>query len=134
MNQIYTNFPQSTGGSQSINFGIWWDGDLLREILDKVVINKFNYTTKGTDRLFTVYNEGGASDINGTKSNPCLVADIWGDWREEVIFRANTNDALLLFTTTYESAEMLYTLMHDPTYRVAVAWQNVGSGKGKNYG
>ncbi|HPM12105.1 MAG TPA: hypothetical protein PK734_01295, partial [Bacteroidales bacterium] len=125
-NQIYTNFPQSTGGSQSINFGIWWDGDLLREILDKVVINKFNYTTKGTDRLFTVYNEGGASDINGTKSNPCLVADIWGDWREEVIFRANTNDALLLFTTTYESAEMLYTLMHDPTYRVAVAWQNVG--------
>jgi rhamnogalacturonan endolyase len=131
---IYTNFPQSTGGSQSINFGIWWDGDLLREILDKVVINKFNYTSKATDRLFTVYNEGGASDINGTKSNPCLVADIFGDWREEVIFRAATNDALLLFPTTYESTEMLYTLMHDPTYRLSIAWQNVAYNQPPNPG
>ncbi len=122
---LYPNVPISTGSSQSINFGIWWDGDLLREILDKTVINKFNYNTKNSDRLFTIYNEG-ASDINGTKSNPCLVADIWGDWREEVIFRASTNDALLLFSTTYETNEMLYTLMHDPTYRLAIAWQNVG--------
>lgn len=122
---LYKSFPVSTGGSQSINFGVWWDGDLLREILDKVVINKFNYTTQGSDRLLTMYNEG-ASDNNGTKSNPCLVADIWGDWREEVLLRASTNDALLLFSTTYETDEMLYTLMHDPVYRMAIAWQNVG--------
>ena len=124
-NQIYSEYPQSTGGSQSINMGIWWDGDLLREILDKTVINKFNYSSRTTDRLYTIYNEG-AADINGTKSNPCLVADILGDWREEVIYRASTNDALFLFATTYESNELLYTLMHDPTYRLAIAWQNVG--------
>ena len=126
--QIYTTYPTSTGGSTSINMGIWWTGDLLREILDKAVINKFNYTNRTTDRIYTIYNAAGTNsvgDINGTKSNPNLVADLFGDWREEVIFRATTNDALYVFTTTYETNHMLYTLMHDPQYRVAIAWQNV---------
>jgi len=123
-NVIHTKLPSSTGGGVSINMGIWWDGDLLKEILDKTVINKYNYNTEGTDRLFTIYNEG-ITDINGTKSNPSLVADILGDWREEVIFPESTGDALILFATPYESDELLYTLMHDAQYRCAIAWQNV---------
>ena len=106
-----------------VNFGIWWDGDLLREILDKNTISKWNPSAKTTDRLLTASN---ASSINGTKAVPMLSADILGDWREEVILKGNDDSSLELFTTTIPSSFKLYTLMHDAQYRVAIAWQNTG--------
>jgi rhamnogalacturonan endolyase len=105
------------------NFGIWWDGDLLREILDKNTISKWNSTAKTTDRLLTASN---ASSINGTKAVPMLSADILGDWREEVILKGNDDSSLELFTTTVASNFKLYTLMQDAQYRTAIAWQNTG--------
>jgi len=62
---------------------------------------------------------------NGTKSNPCLHADILGDWREEVIWRTSDNKELRIFTTTIPADRRFYTLMHDPVYRLSVTWQNV---------
>ncbi|MCA1745210.1 MAG: hypothetical protein LC643_05810 [Bacteroidales bacterium] len=47
-----------------------------------------------------------------------------GDWREEVVLRREDNEALRVYTTTMPTAHRLYTLMHDPVYRVAVSWQN----------
>jgi hypothetical protein len=54
-----------------------------------------------------------------------LVADLLGDWREEVIWRESNNSALRIYTTTDVTARRIYTLMHDPQYRVAISWQNV---------
>ena len=68
----------------------------------------------------------GAASNNGTKSTPALAADILGDWREEVIWRAEDNESLRIYTTTVPAADRFYTLMHDPQYRMAIAWQNVG--------
>ncbi|MBE0344011.1 rhamnogalacturonan lyase, partial [Paenibacillus sp. 28ISP30-2] len=51
--------------------------------------------------------------------------DLFGDWREEVIWRKSDNSALRIYTTPYESEYRFYTLMHDPLYRLSVAWQNV---------
>jgi rhamnogalacturonan endolyase len=85
----------------STNFLIWWDGDLSRELLDGNHIDKYK-----AGRLFTA--EGCVSN-NGSKSTPALSADLFGDWREEVIFRTADNQ----------------NLMHDPQYRLAVATQNV---------
>jgi len=67
----------------------------------------------------------GYSSNNGTKATPNLSADIFGDWREEVIFRSNDNSSLRIFTTTDTSHVRRYTLMHDAVYRLSVAWQNV---------
>jgi rhamnogalacturonan endolyase len=109
----------------SINFAIWWDDDPIREILDRTVIDKWNTNSSSTDRLLTAYNFGAAQN-NGTKANPGLSADIIGDWREEVIWRHDNNQQLLIFTTTDVTDMRLFTLMHDPQYRVAIAWQNAG--------
>lgn len=108
----------------SMNFAIWWDGDLSREILDGTKLDKWNPNTNSVDRLMTIYNYGTATQINGTKANPCLSADLLGDWREEMIYRSADNTKLLLFTTTIPTTNRIYTLMHDPQYRVAIAWQN----------
>lgn len=115
--QISTSKP-------SMNFGIWWDGDLLRELLDGTVIDKWNYETASLERLLPAYDYG-AERNNWTKANPGLSADILGDWREEVIYRHSNNSELLLFTTTIPTEHRFFTFMHDPQYRTAVAWQNV---------
>jgi len=107
---------------RSCNMGIWWDGDVLREILDGVTIDKWDYTNATTTRLLSAE---GCSRNNGTKSNPCLYADILGDWREELIARTRDGRELRIFTTTIPTDRRFYTLMHDSIYRLSVAWQNV---------
>jgi len=106
----------------SCNFGIWWDSDPLREILDGNRISKWNWSSSSEIRLLTA---DGCTSNNGTKSTPALCADILGDWREEVIWRTWDNQELRIFTTTIPADNRFYTFMHDPTYRLSVAWQNV---------
>ena len=108
---------------RSANFAIWWDGDLLREILDRTRISKWNWTNATLEPLLTA---DGATSNNGSKATPVLSGDIFGDWREEVIFRSPDSKELRIYTTTIPTTNRLYTLMHDPQYRLAIAWQNVG--------
>lgn len=105
----------------STNFLVWWDDDLTRELLDGNHIDKWDWTTQETKRLLTA--EGCASN-NGTKSTPALSADIFGDWREEVIWRTTDNTELRIYTTTVPSTHKFYTLMQDLQYRLSIAWQN----------
>ncbi len=109
---------------RSCNMGIWWDGDVLREILDGVDIDKWDYAS-GTTTSLLAGRDYDCTRNNGSKSNPCLCADILGDWREELIARTRDGRELRIFTTTIPTQRRLYTLMHDPVYRLAIAWQNV---------
>ena len=104
-----------------MNFSIWWDADLNRELLDGNHIDKWNYTTAKSMNLLTA---AGYSSNNTTKATPCLSADLFGDWREEVILRKDDNSAIRIYTTNIPTTHKLYTLMHDTQYRVAIAWQN----------
>ncbi|HQF11060.1 MAG TPA: rhamnogalacturonan lyase [Paludibacteraceae bacterium] len=113
-NQIGTSKP-------SMNFAIWWDGDLSRELLNSNRIDKWDYTNGKSENLLTATDY---KSNNGTKSTPCLSADLFGDWREEVIFRKSDNSAIRIYTTNIPTTHRLYTLMHDTQYRVAIAWQN----------
>ena len=63
---------------------------------------------------------------NGSKANPCLAADILGDWREELIARTDDNKELRIYVSTSPTSHRLPTLMHDRQYRIGVARQNVG--------
>ena len=103
---------------KSTNFLIYWDGDTSREILNSNYIDKY-----GKGRLFTAE---GAQSNNGTKSTPGLSADILGDWREELILRSTDNTELRIYSTAIPTDVKQYTLMHDPQYRLSIAWQNVG--------
>ncbi|MDG4840543.1 cellulose binding domain-containing protein [Micromonospora sp. WMMD967] len=103
----------------SANFLAWWDGDPVRELLDGTKIDK--YGTGGETRLL---DGSGVASNNGTKATPALSGDILGDWREEVIWRTTDSRALRIYSTPTPTSVRLYTLMHDPQYRVAIAWQN----------
>jgi rhamnogalacturonan endolyase len=114
---ISDNVPSST------NFLVWWDGDLTRELLDKNRIDKWDWNTGQTVNLLTANN---CLSNNGTKATPALSADLFGDWREEVIWRNNENTELRIYSTVIPTNYRFTTLMQDPQYRTAVAGQNVG--------
>ncbi|HRT88798.1 MAG TPA: rhamnogalacturonan lyase [Bacteroidales bacterium] len=113
-----------TSSLPPVNFRIYWDGDLQDELLDRSYIDDWDYINHKPVRLLDASKYGGVS-INGTKATPVLSADLLGDWREEVIFRSTDNNSLLLFTTGIPTQYRMPTLMHDPVYRLGVAWQNV---------
>ncbi len=107
------------------NMGIYWDGDVLSEILNGTYIGKWDYENSTTNELLNTFRYQCRSN-NGTKQNPVLSADILGDWREEVIYRTADNKELRIFSTSIPTQHKFYTLMHDPQYRLSIAWQNVG--------
>ncbi len=113
-------------GRPGTNFAIWWDGDLLRELMSGSTIDKWDHRAGSNNRIYDAYAAFKGVSNNGTKATPALSADILGDWREEVIWRTEDNTKLMITTTTLPTDHRLYTLMHDAQYRVAIAWQNVG--------
>lgn len=115
-----------TGSSKgTTNFSVWWDGDLSQELLDGTVIDKWNTTTNSSGRLYTAYNSAPIASNNTTKSTPMLSGDLFGDWREEVIWRAADGNGAYVFSTNTPTTYRMPTLMHDTQYRTAIAWQNV---------
>ncbi|MBQ8301745.1 MAG: Ig-like domain-containing protein, partial [Clostridia bacterium] len=125
--------PSSAGKGSFDNFLVYWDADLGRELLDANIIQKYDADTGYTTRFWGEsdgYTLTGATTNNYTKRNPSLVADHWGDWREEIIMPYNKTSEgtayLRIFTSTLPTDYRLTTLMHDSQYRMAIAWQNVG--------
>ena len=105
----------------SMNFRIYWDGDLQDELLDGTTISKWN----GSSYVTTSLGFNGSSSCNGTKSTPNLQVDLFGDWREEVIlWSTNDNATLNIYTTNTPTTYRVPTLMHDHTYRMGICWQN----------
>ena len=118
------NIP-NTNGSNMENFAVYWDGDLGRELLDGNKLVKYSIKS-GAERIY--YDSKNStlpgSINNSTKSNACLTADLFGDWREEIVLRYG--GGVRIYFSTIPTDYRLTTLMHDSQYRCAIAWQNVG--------
>lgn len=125
--KVFNNGQQLTSAKRpSINFRVYWDGDLLDELLDGTKITKPNDALTSISTLVNFKQYGNAASCNSTKATPNLQADLFGDWREEVILHdESTESDLIIFTTTIPTDYRVNTLMQDRQYRVAVAWQNV---------
>lgn len=101
--------------SAGSNFLTYWDADESRELLNDTTISKAGGST--------LLNPTGMASNNGTKRSPTLTADLFGDWREELVLRTSDNSALRIYTTTLVTTRRLYTLMHDPQYRAQVSFE-----------
>jgi rhamnogalacturonan endolyase len=107
-------------GIPGTNQSIRWAADMTTQI-----VNGSGNATPTIDdwqrgRLLTAT---GTRTNNGTKGNPGLVADIFGDWREEMLVRTEDSSAIRVYLSTEVTDRKLYTLMHDPQYRAEVARQ-----------
>ena len=104
--QIGTDAP-------GVNFRIFWDGDLLSEILDSNTVSKWAYPGAPSGG-FTSANLAG---MVPTRNAAPLYGDMFGDWREEVLFEQSGGTSIRIYSTAIPTDKRIYTLMHDPEYR-----------------
>lgn len=120
---IYNGQGQAIASNRpSMNFMIYWDGDLEREIQSWIEIYKYN----GPDSIATLLSASGCESNNSTKSTPNLTADLFGDWREELVLRTSDNKNLRIYCTPYTTEHRITTLMHDTQYRMQVNCEQSG--------
>lgn len=103
-----------------INFKIYWDGDLLSEFLDGTRISKYN----PAGYVDVIKDADGCAYNSGTKAVPCVSADLFGDWREEVVWKNTEETELRIYSTNIPTEYTIPTMMHDPYYRSMIAMQN----------
>ena len=77
--------PWQTGAVSNHNYRIYWDGDLLEEYHDHRFVSKWD-TQASTWQMVTDMRQYAAHSCNGTKDVPCVQSDLYGDWREEVVY------------------------------------------------
>ena len=127
--QEYVYETECTSIFYPINFRIYFDGDLQDELLAGAVVTKPNVKAQTAVSFFDGEAALGLSGCNVfiSKDTPLLVADLFGDWREELILRTKKDPSkIYIISTPVTTQYRLYTLMHDAVYRTAVAWQNTG--------
>ncbi len=107
-----------------LNQRIYWDGDLCDEYFDSPGTEGYGaiYKANGAGR----WNFASSKCANSSKNNPGAIADILGDWREELVMRKSDNTAILVYTTNISTTYRIPTLWHDHQYRNAIVWQSVG--------
>ncbi len=128
---VRPQYSAATGGKASdangsLNFRMYWDGTVQDALLDGNVIDKYNDTGNAFGRLMTASSFGPSSTCNSSKNTPNLSADIFGDWREELVLYSvgDAETYLGIYSTNIETKYYVPTLMHDHTYRMGICWQN----------
>ncbi len=113
-----------------MNFRIFWDGDEYEELFNNITVSKWDEGANTALGLGFGRNAlsayGHPASCNGTKATPNLTADLFGDWREEIVLWSTADSATLnIYTSAYATEWRVPTLMHDHMYRMGVAWENV---------
>ncbi|MGP3966460.1 rhamnogalacturonan lyase [Streptomyces sp. 6N223] len=114
------------GETPGTNASIRWSGDLTTQFVEGTATDVLETPTIEDFRRGTLLNAEGTLTNNHTKGNPSLVADVFGDWREELMVRTADSSAMRIYISTEVTEHKLYTLMHDPQYRVDIARQQTG--------
>ena len=109
----------------TLRFGIWWMGDLTRSAYSGGDVIR-GYSTKGRAVWDQWKGDGSASSNHGSKGAPCLIADLFGDWREELLLRRTDNRAIRVYLTPEPTLYRFHTFLEDPVYRWSVATQMNG--------
>lgn len=126
VNDVFSNKGEKLPlEAPSTNQSIHWAADLTTQVIDVKDylagehIGAVNDITHGI-----MLNPEDTATNNGTKGNPCLIADIFGDFREEIVLRKKDDSALRIYINTDITKHKLFTLLDDTQYRAGVAWQN----------
>ena len=134
-NYLYDLKGNNIGKRSTLNFRIYWDGDAYEELFDGKYstttlqasprIEKYTNGSEKFSTIFSMTSYGKPQTCNTTKSTPCLQADLFGDWREELImWNGDDPSKVNIYTTNIPTSYRVPTLMHDHIYRMGIAWQN----------
>ena len=93
---------------------IWWDADNLREM-----------PVYGSERgKFDLGKYKGETVASGFEGSIVMIADLFGDWREEIV--TVKNGQLRVCTTTIPAKDRRVALIQDPLYRSYIYDRSMG--------
>jgi hypothetical protein len=107
------DYSKITGSNPPMNFRIWWDGDVLSENLDSNTVSKWAYPGMPSGS----FSSANLAGLVPTRNAAPLYGDMFGDWREEVLFEQSGGTSIRIYSTAIPTDKRIYTLMHDPEYR-----------------
>ncbi|GLJ61066.1 hypothetical protein GCM10017576_11950 [Microbacterium barkeri] len=122
--EFWASMPPGSGTpveGLGTNQSIRWAADMTTQIVEGYGDEDVRIVDGSGEVLLEA--EGTRSN-NGTKGNPALVADVFGDWREELLVRSADSSEIRIHLSTEVTDRKLTTLMHEPQYRAEVARQN----------
>ncbi len=94
---------------------IWWDADRLREL------PVFGGRQRGG---FSIGKYRGETVTDGIEGSIMMIADLFGDWREEIV--TIKNGEMRIYTTTIPAVDRRNTLVQDPLYRSYIYSRSMG--------
>ncbi|HEY0968880.1 MAG TPA: hypothetical protein VGD88_15925 [Opitutaceae bacterium] len=100
---------------------VWWDADLLRE---QITGGGPASVAPAAPLGRTIGKWKGETLTRGVQGATHQVADLLGDWREEIV--TFTNGELRIYSTTIPATDRRVTLMQDPLYRNYVTERTMG--------
>ncbi|MCR5070162.1 MAG: hypothetical protein K6A78_10300 [Prevotella sp.] len=109
---------------------LYWTGTLGDDFWGKGVLETWNPSLKNFDRLTGCVNGGNytyGKTNNAAKNNACLLGDVFGDWREEVICWSEggtTGYRLVVNATNYQTDYIVPHLLDDIDYRAQIIAEN----------
>ena len=118
------------GGGASAQDRLYWTGTLADDFWGKGCLETWNTSSKNFDRLIGCVNGGNytyGNTNNSTKQNACLLGDVFGDWREEVICWSaggTTGYQLVVNATNYQTDYIVPHLLDDIDYRAQIIAEN----------
>lgn len=101
----------------------WWDADLLRETF-KGDDNRWGASSSSNGRALDVVKWKGETLTKGIEGDIQMIADLYGDWREEVV--TALPGEIRIYTTNIPAKDRRITLMQDGIYRSYVAHRSMG--------
>jgi hypothetical protein len=102
---------------------VWWDADPLRELIIGGSRGGFGFGGFGRGSS-SIAKYKGPTLTSGIEGMIIMMADILGDWREELI--TYVDGELRIYTTVIPAVDRRVCLMQDPLYRLDVAFRAMG--------
>lgn len=119
---LFTSTGQRLGTTADVpgcRVWAWWDADLVRETTGRAP----GATGMGGGQSVIKYR-GENSITDGIQGGIQMIADIMGDWREEII--TVSNGELRVYQTTIPATDRRVTFMRDRVYRAQVCHRSMG--------
>ena len=118
------------GGGAAAQDRLYWTGTLGDDFWGKGCLETWNPSTKNFDRIIGCVNGGNytyGKTNNSSKNNACLLGDVFGDWREEVICwsEGGTTGYQLVVNATKDQTDYIVPhLLDDIDYRAQIIAEN----------
>ena len=118
------------GGGAAAQDRLYWTGTLGDDFWGKSCLETWNPSTKNFDRIIGCVNGGNytyGKTNNSSKNNACLLGDVFGDWREEVICwsEGGTTGYQLVVNATKDQTDYIVPhLLDDIDYRAQIIAEN----------